>query len=401
MKADMAQTPTSEKERFAILDVMRGLALMGIALANFPEFALWTFLSAEEQAAMPSAAIDSVVRYLQYMLVDGKFYTIFSMLFGIGFSLILAHHGRRLFLRRMTILVLIGLLHLMFLWSGDILLLYAVGGILLTLFVKVSDRHLLAIAIALILIPIAFDALTEYAGIDFAQPFYDRWWAVAVANGITEQNFATWLRDADSYAEMFAFLQQGACERMWEFVEGHRLPKVIGLFMIGYLVGKHRLYARLEELPLQRMLILSLSIGLPTSILYAWSATEGHLWGATIHALLYAVSVIPMALAYVAIVCLLYLHNTGAATWHWFSAPGRMALSCYISQSVVGILLFYGLGLGLGTSFGLIHIELTALAIFLIQILLCRLWLRTFRFGPLEWLWRLATYGHYFPIRRR
>jgi len=124
---------------------------------------------------MPTAAVDHTVRYLLYLLVDGKFYTIFSILFGIGFSLILAHHGRRLFLRRMAVLVLIGLLHLMFLWSGDILLLYAFGGIILTLFVKISDRHLLAIALALILIPIGLDALTEFAGIDFAQPFYDRW----------------------------------------------------------------------------------------------------------------------------------------------------------------------------------------------------------------------------------
>lgn len=149
------------------------------------------------------------------------------------------------------------------------------------------------------------------------------------------------------------------------------------------------------------MLVLSLSIGLPASLLYAWSATEGHPWGATVHALLYAVSVIPMVLAYVAIICQLYLYKTGAATWRWLSAPGRMALSCYIGQSVVGILLFYGLGLGLGTTFGLIHVELTAIAVFLLQILLCRLWLRYFRFGPLEWLWRLATYGHYFPILRR
>ena len=77
--------------------------------------------------------------------------------------------------------------------------------------------------------PIMLDALTEFGGIDLARPFYEQWWAVAAANGITEANFATWLRDADSYGEVFAFLQQGACERMWEFVEGHRLPKVLGL----------------------------------------------------------------------------------------------------------------------------------------------------------------------------
>lgn len=191
--------PTTERQRHVILDAMRGVALMGIALANFPEFGLWTFLSGDEQMAMPTAGTDRVVRFLQYLLVDGKFYTIFSLLFGIGFSLILARHGRRLFLRRMLILVAIGFLHLMFIWSGDILLLYAVGGLLLTLFVSLNDRALLMLALSLILIPIGLDALTEFCDVDFAGPFYQAWWAQAEAQGINEDNFASWLRDADSY----------------------------------------------------------------------------------------------------------------------------------------------------------------------------------------------------------
>lgn len=396
----MTKGPTTERERFAILDVLRGLALMGIALANFPEFALWTFLSGDEQAAMPTAEVDRVVRYLQYLLVDGKFYTIFSLLFGIGFSLILAHHGRRLFVRRMLILVMIGFLHLMFIWSGDILLLYAIGGLLLTLFVKVTDKHLLTIAIALILAPIGLDALTEFCGVDFARPFYERWWQEADRQGITEKNFASWLRDAKTYKEMFAFLMQGAFERVWEFVEGHRLPKVLGLFIIGYLIGKHRLYTRLRELPLVRIVGLTTPVGVYISLLYAWSATEGHPWGQTIHSLFYAVSVIPLAITYICVICLLYLHHPNATIFRWIAAPGRMALSNYIGQSFIGILLFYGLGFGLGTSFGLIYVELTALAVFLLQIVLSTLWLRHFHFGPLEWLWRMATYGRYFSIRK-
>ena len=75
-----------------------------------------------------------------------------------------------------------------------------------------------------------------------------------------------------------------------------------------------------------------------------------------------------------------------------------MALTNYISQSLIGIMLFYGLGFGLGTSFGLIYIELTALAIFLMQVMLSLIWLHYFRFGPLEWLWRMCTYGQYFKI---
>lgn len=390
--------PTTVRQRHLILDLLRGLALMGIALANFPEFALWTFLSNEQQAAMPTASVDRIVRFIQYLLVDGKFYTIFSLLFGIGFSLILARHGRRLFFRRMLILVVIGFLHLMFIWSGDILLLYAVGGLLLILFINVTDRRLVVIAVSLILIPVGVDALKEFGGVDFAGPFYEAWWHSTAEQGITEENFASWLRDADSYGEMLSFLIQGAHERLWEFVEGHRLPKVLGLFIMGYLIGKYRLYARLEELPMKRYFLLSLAVGLPMSLLYAWSAVQHHPFGLTAHSLLYAVSVIPLALCYVCAVCLLYLRCKEAGIFRWIAAPGRMALSNYISQSLIGVILFYGLGFGLGTSFGLVYVELTALAVFLLQIICSRLWLHFFSFGPLEWLWRMLTYGRYFPL---
>ena len=408
--AQNQQGPTTAKERHVILDALRGLALLGIALANFPEFALWTFLSADEQQAMTTADIDGVVRYMQYLLVDGKFYTIFSLLFGVGFSLILSRHPVSLFMRRMLLLAVIGFCHLMFIWSGDILLLYACGGLLLPLFIRLKDRTLLTLAVALIVLPMGLNALTEFAGIDFARPFYDAWWAEAARQGITEENFATWLRDADSYPKMFAFLCQGACERMWEFVEGHRLPKVVGLFMLGYLIGKHRLYARFEELPLRKVCFVAFAVGVPMSILYAWSATHGHPWGQTVHSLLYAASVIPMAAGYVTAMCMWYqicqlsarpkdaCYQWDARIFNWLAAPGRMALSNYISQSLVGGLLFYGLGFGLGCSYGLVYVELTAFAVFVLQIVVCKWWLRHFRFGPLEWVWRMLTYGRYFQF---
>ena len=278
--------PTTEKERHLILDILRGLALADIALANFPEFALWTFLSPNEQAMMPTAEVDKVVRFLQFAFVDGKFYTIFSILFGIGFSLILARRSVSLFLRRMLILACIGFCHLMFIWSGDILLLYALGGLLLPLFIKMKDKVLMVIAGLLIFVPVVLDALTEFVGIDFSGPFYDLWWAQAAKEGITEANFASWLRDADGYAAMFAFLKQGACERLWEIVSGHRLPKVLGLFIIGFLIGRHRFYSRLRELPLKLIFLWTLVFSLPASLLYA-------------------VSVIPMSFSYIAAVWLM------------------------------------------------------------------------------------------------
>lgn len=144
---------------------------------------------------------------------------------------------------------------------------------------------------------------------------------------------------------------------------------------------------RSVSLFLRRMLILA-CIGF-CHLMFIWSGDI---------LLLYAVSVIPMSFSYIAVVCLLFLKRP---TWLTpLGLPGRMALTCYIMQSVIGAILFYGLGFGLGTTFGLITIELTAVIVFLFQIAVCKLWLHYFRFGPLEWIWRMLTYGRYFPISR-
>ncbi|MBQ7181494.1 MAG: DUF418 domain-containing protein [Bacteroidaceae bacterium] len=391
--------PTGVKERFVFLDALRGFALLGIALANFPEFGLWTFLSADSQDAIPTADADRLVRFLQYTFVDGKFYTIFSLLFGVGFSLFLSRHSTSRFLLRMFILFGIGLLHLLFLWNGDILSLYAVGGILLVCFLRVSERRLVQIAMLLILLPVALDAAASLLDFDMAAPFYEKWWSVAAEQGINEENFATWLRDAHSYPQMFKFLQQGAWERLWEFAEGHRLPKVLGLFIMGAVIGRRRLYANLSSLRLGHWLRRIVIPSLFLSLLYAYSATQNQPWGHTAHALLYAFSVIPLALCYIMAFALLFERQHQALLFRLLAAPGRMALTNYIGQSLAGISLFYGIGLGLGTSFGLVTIELIALVIFFCQVLLSDLWLRYFRFGPLEWLWRILTYGKIFPIR--
>lgn len=117
---------------------------------------------------MPTGDIDRVVRFLEYVFVEGKFYSIFSLLFGVGFSLFLFRHGTLRFLRRMLILALIGLVHLLFIWNGDILLLYAVGGMLLTLFIKMKDKVLLCVAVLLMILPIFLNMITQFCGIDFA-----------------------------------------------------------------------------------------------------------------------------------------------------------------------------------------------------------------------------------------
>lgn len=398
--------PVKPKERYIILDVLRGLALLGICLANFPEFSLYSFLNSEITDGMPTAKIDQLVRYLQYVLIDGKFYTLFSLLFGIGFSIIIGNaarkgsNGFRVFYRRMGILFLIGFLHLIFVWSGDILMLYALLGLFLPLFRNVSNRGLLTASALFLLLPIGIDAVTAATGIHpsaavvrVQQQFCERY-------GITDANFGFWLRDAHSYAEVFQFLIQGAFVRMQEFIDGNRAFKVMGLFLLGFYIGRNRLYANLAEnkLRLKRLLIYGALIGVPASLPYAWSASEGHPWGLTAHSMLYAVSVFPLGVAYAAGICLWYLHRKENRVFQILAAPGQMALSNYIGQSLWGGLLFYGIGFGLGADMGLVYVLITATGVYLIEILFSLLWLRYCQFGPLEWIWRMLTYGKWLKL---
>lgn len=400
--------PIQARQRFQILDLLRGIALIGICLANFPEFSLYTFQPTAVTDAMPSAGIDRFVRWLQLIFIDGKFYTIFSILFGIGFSIIINNverrggSGFRVFYRRMLGLAAIGFLHLMLLWSGDILLLYAVAGMLLPLFRRASGRALLCWAAAFTLSPIVIEWICSLTGYEPERWAYNRWWEQCAVYGITEENFGTWLRDADSYTAVSQFLMQGAYERLWEFVGGHRLPKVLGLFIFGFWIGRNRLYARIAESMqgLRHTAMAGIGMGLPLSVVYAADAMAGHPFGDVVSAAVYAVSVVPLGIGYMAVIAIIHLRCSTIAIWRWLAAPGRMALTNYIMQSVFGILIYYGIGFGLATSMGLAATEAVALAVVAAEIILSRLWMHYFAYGPLEWIWRMTTYGHTFSIRR-
>lgn len=400
-------SPVKTSERYVILDALRGFALLGICMANFPEFSLYTFLLPETVAAMPTAVADRITRYLLYIFVDGKFYTLFSLLFGIGFSIIIRNaerkgtNGFRIFYRRMGMLLLFGFLHLMFIWSGDILMLYALLGMLLPLFRRVSDKKLLGWALFFLILPIAVDGVCEMTHTNLALPFIHLQDTYCAKYGINEANFAYWLHDAEDYGTVFQFLVQGACVRMQEFIIGNRYFKVLGLFLIGFYIGRHRVYADLEggRNLLVKVFRWGLTLGLPCSLLYAWGSMSGHPFGNTLHSACYFISVYPLGFAYASGLCLLYLKWKEGSIWKWLAAPGRMALTNYIGQSVIGMFLFYGIGFGWGSTVGLLQTEFIVLAVFLFQVLFSRLWLSSFKFGPLEWIWRMLTYGKWLKIK--
>lgn len=399
--------PVEGKKRHLVLDALRGFALLGICLANYPEFSLYSFLEANPRELFPTAAIDLIAQWFLYIFVDGKFYTIFSLLFGIGFSIILENNLKRgangilIFYRRMFFLLLIGFAHLILIWSGDILMLYAAVGMTLPLFLRCKDRTLLSWSAVFLLIPVLIDYVCQFTGVYLSSKLVEWQWLLCDRFGITQENFAYWLRDATTYEDMHKFLLMGAVERMQEFVDGNRYFKVLGLFLTGYWIGRNRMYARLEEFSekLKKIAITGICIGLPLSAIYAWSAMTGKPFGFGTHSLFYFISVYLTSFGYIALFCVLYLRAANMPVWRIFSFPGRMALTCYIGQSVIGVWIFYGVGLGLGANYGLIYGEVLAIAAFLFEIIFSMGWLRVFRFGPLEWIWRCLTYLKIFSLR--
>lgn len=396
-----AKSPVGSSERHVILDVLRGIALLGICLANFQEFSLWSFQSAGVREAMPTAGADSIARFFIYLFVDGKFYTLFSILFGIGFSIMISK-GTKIFYRRTVVLFFIGLFHLLFLWAGDILILYALVGLLLPLFRKVSNRKLIVFSAVLLLSPIVLDACVASFGWNLSAPvvratacFHDRF-------GITDTNFPVWLAEKQTYADVLRFNLAGSFIRMQEFIDGNRVFKVLGLFLLGLWIGRNKIYADLagNRRLLQGTALWGTLVGLPTSILYAWEATGGHPFGLAGHSAIYAVSVVPMSLAYTAAICLLYLKGRERKIFAILAAPGRMALTNYIMQSALGMAVFYGIGWGFGATTGLVRAELAAAGVFIFQVAYSYFWLRRFQYGPLEWGWRMATYGKRLKLKK-
>ncbi len=362
---------------------------------------------------MPTAVIDKVWSGIHFTLIDGKFYSLFSLLFGIGFSIILSRaagkgkNGLVIFYRRIFVLLLIGLAHLLLLWEGDIVMLYALIGLILPLFRNLKNRTLLLLSAVLILVPVFMDLLkvlsnNEWNISNWLKPIGKK---MDENLGITETNFSTWLVEHRSYKDLLAYNQSGIIYRYQMLLDNNRFFKVLGLFLLGLYVGRNRLYAGLEESRslLKKIRNYGFLIGLPLSVLLAYLQLNGkglpH-WQGWISTWTYALSVVPLSLAFVAAICLLYLKNPKRKMLRLFQAPGRMALTNYIAQTIIGIFIFYGIGAGLGADIGVIYVVGIAIAVYFILLLFSHVWLYYFNYGPLEWVWRILTYGQWLPLKR-
>ena len=391
--------PIPANERIATLDILRGMALLGILMMNMEAFSgpldlSFTGIDPHWQG------VDRWADGFVYIFVQGKFFTLFSLLFGAGFAVMAQRAeqaGRdftRFYLRRSLALLGIGVLHAVLVWSGDILATYALLSFLLLAFREAPRSWLPVLGVVAYLG--AATLMLLLGALISMMPAQDHAGQVASAMGdIAAQ------RQAYGHGTYL----QAVLQRMSDF--GNALgallivgPQVLGMFLIGVWFARSgaiahpqqypRLFARLRWVAWPAGLIVML---LSVSVLMEIAPGRFDLRTASAYALS-AVAGLLMCLGYLA------WGVRWSAYLQWLAPAGRMALSNYLGQSLVCTLVFYGYGLGWFEQMGRAWQLLFAVVLFLAQVVFSRWWLQRFRFGPAEWLWRAATYLQLPPMRR-
>jgi uncharacterized protein len=387
--------PATSAERVQVLDALRGFALFGILLANILAWSGWAMGTDAQRLDWAGADAVAWQYRFHHLLVDGKFYTVFSLLFGVGFALQLerlarrGHDGLRIYRRRVLVLLGIGLVHSYLVWDGDILTLYALLGLLLPAFHRWSARSLVLGGVVLVfLVPFAGKALFAAMGWAPHMALFAFSDAIAIAMGANPapDQIIAWVQRED-WRGWAAWVASGPWYSWGLRLEAWRIPKVLGIMLIGMAAGRRLAEGTLlaDRRLLWRVLVAGLVVGVPATVVYAWRPGLGQAdWPSLI-------GTVPLALAYAAGFALAW---PVASRWLGvFAAPGRMALTNYLSQTVVGIIVFYGIGFGLVGRLPLLGIYGVAVLLFTAQVVVSRWWLARHAQGPMEYLWRRWTYG--------
>lgn len=400
-------TPPVAPDRIALLDIVRGFALPGILLMNIEWFSRWT---GELGVGLPAdlAGPDFVAGWLVVVLVQGKFWLLFALLFGAGFTVMQSRTeaaGRPFvwpYLRRTAMLFALGIAHALLLWVGDILHTYALAALGLLAFRRIEPvgRGVAGLLMfSLLLLGTGSSAVAYLASPE-------------MGNGPALVDPAIAM-DSLQASAVYASGDYGAvtAQRIADF--SHFMPTEWILVLIAlsiFLVGSWLLGAG----PLSRpqahrrfhagMAFVAFPVGLAIS---AWSASLATGIGPEptdaemLVQFLGWVSAPLMALGYIGALALLSL-RAGTGDWlrHWLAPAGRMALTNYLMASVVCSTLFYGYGFGLFGKVPRSGQVVLVLAITVFQCLVSRWWLARFQYGPLEWLWRAFTWLQWPPLRR-
>jgi uncharacterized protein len=404
----VATVPVQGTERMETLDAVRGVAVLGILLANVFALSGHAFIPPDAHLSLPLASWHEPLFRLMFVFVEAKFYSMFSFLFGVGFAVFIQRASARggnavpLFKRRLVGLLLIGLVHTTLIWMGDILATYAVIGFGLIPFLKKSDRSVLRWAAGMLLLPIAIYA-SLLAITAVATPQGLQYSAGTVSSSGVPPFLEPAVRSFESgtYIDVvrgnLVFTAAGVVRRFLLMF----FPRVFGMFLLGFYVGRRNMFGEIDrhEILLRRTFVWGMALGLPLS--YLGALLEGNSMQAPnvlglLETAVKSIGAPVLSLAYTAGLCLLFQH--ARAVRLTFAGVGQMALTNYLLHSVVGTAIFYGIGFGLFGRVPLAIVLLGALIVFAMQMLLSRVWLSYAAFGPAEWLWRMFTYRRRVPL---
>lgn len=364
-----SSAPLTPADRLAGLDILRGLALFGVMAINIVfEFRVSIF----EQFLPPSkttSPLDHAVEVFLDQFVSLKAFALFSLLFGVGlaiqFDRLAARRRAILLLRRLLVLLAIGLLHLTLVWNGDILTEYALAGLLVLPFLF-GPRWLLAIS-ALLLMGLY---LTLY--LNRLVPLPDATWLAA---HVIE---ARRVYGTGGFSELLTFRigELGAIAplHIWVF------PRTLTLFLLGAFIWR-------------------------TGVLQRTAANRELLFGIALTALVLtigagrALASVTAAFAFGAFIIGVTSTQLGARLLGWAAPLGRMAFTNYLAQSLIFGVVFYGYGFGLFGRLGASAALGFGVAVYIAQVVFSRWWLQRYNFGPVEWLWRSLMYGRPQPMK--
>ena len=331
------------------------------------------------------------------IVIENKFLTLFAILFGYGFGVIMERLEKKninstpFFLRRMFWLFIFGLMNLA-LWNGDILHLYAITGMFLLLFRKLSNRSILLCSVLfLFFIPTA---------IRFYQRFllhYSNDRDALISNYYYAYKYGT-LKDV-AVVNYRSYLPQW----VYTWVEWRDMSEILGKFLLGYYILRRQVLIKLNQNILQIKKLWKWTIPFMALYVVIMIATEKKLVTTERYILypFFRIGILAVTLFYATTIIQLYAKNRLRQLMSTFQNLGRMTLTNYLVQTIVYLIIFYNIGFGLLGSFSFSIVWLGVFIVYFLQGQFSKWWLSKFTYGPIEWIWRQLTYRKKFPIRKR
>lgn len=397
---------TSKQEttnnRITVIDAIRGITLIGICATHaFQHFG--AFASNAQPPFLWIGTMDEITNWILQYLIMGKFFIIFSFLFGLSFFIQMDSASkkgidfRKRFLWRLTLLFSIGLLHSA-IFRNDILIIYAVLGVPLVLMYRWPSKWLLSIALFFML----GGAQLTYIGYKSVVP------------EIRQEQVETSVERRARWQEIFlnesfsSNIHHNTAEQLsfkfnFQFGEYGRGYMTMGFFILGLLVGRIRLFQNLDKYwdSFYKGAWIALGIVL---LLYAGKPflPSGERLSLAAWLAIPVDSLINLLSAYLWVVLIIGLYKKSSVQKRLTKAVsyGRMGLTNYILQSLLGVFIFYGYGLALHNELGVFLSVVVCLCYTILQIQISHYWLKKFRYGPIEWLWRSGTYLKWQPLKR-